>query len=104
MPLFHSCERRVGNFQELLTEILAGKKTEKRLRRILKPERHIFLLFEFSFSQPAGKCVNRILVSEPFSSSSNARRSIIAGVDSRSVNRPKSRSVIVRACSVLDRH
>src|SRR6516162_4294156 len=60
MPLFHSCERRIGNFQELLTKILAGKKAKKRLRRILKPERHIFLLFEPSFSQPTGKCVNRL--------------------------------------------
>ena len=47
--------RRIGNFHQLLSEVLAGKQAEQRLRRVLQAVRDVFLVHEAAVPLPAAQ-------------------------------------------------
>ena len=49
--------RCIGNFHQLLPEILAGKEPHERSWGMLEADRDVLLLDEFAFAMPAAKCL-----------------------------------------------
>jgi hypothetical protein len=45
----------IGNFHELLSEVLAGKQTQQRLRRILQAVRDVLLVHEAAVPLPTAQ-------------------------------------------------
>ena len=47
--------RQIGHFHQLLSEVLAGKQAEQRLRRILQAIRDVFLVHEAAVPLPTAE-------------------------------------------------
>jgi len=47
--------RRIGNFHQLLPEVLAGKQPHERSWGMLQADGDVLLLHEFAFAMPAAK-------------------------------------------------
>src|SRR6266702_911171 len=47
--------RNVGNFHQLLSEVLAGKQTQQRFRRVLQAVRDVLLVHEAAVSLPTAQ-------------------------------------------------
>jgi hypothetical protein len=47
--------RQIGNFHQLLSEVLARKQAEQRIRRILQAIRDVLLVHETAVSLPAAQ-------------------------------------------------